>query len=78
MSELALGRIWSIIIMDVRRSSFRDGRGGCGCTGCGAMLFRLVLGEFFGPVRCRLALVALRNVEFATLSREGGRARRKR
>lgn len=42
------------------------------------MLFRFVLGEFLGPVRCRLALVALRNVEFAILRSEGGRVRKKR
>ena len=42
------------------------------------MLFLLVLGEFLGPVRCKLALVALRKVELAILSKEGGNVRRKR
>lgn len=47
-------------------------------VGEGAMLFRLALGAVLGPVRWRLALVALRKVEFATLRSDGGRARRKR
>jgi hypothetical protein len=77
---LALGSTWSIIIMEWRWLSLSDGRveDCAGGTGEGAMLFRRVLGEFLGPVRWRLALVALRKVEFATLRRDGGRARRKR
>ena len=44
----------------------------------GAVLLRRGLGALAGPVRCILALVLLRKVEFATRRREGGRARRKR
>ena len=63
---------------DSRLVSFNAGR--CRFCGeaCGAELFRLVFGEFLGPVRCKLALVALRNVEFATFSNDGGSARRNR
>lgn len=78
VNELALGMTWSINIMDSRRCSFMEGRGEGEAVGCGCMLFRRVLGWFLGPVRCKLALVALKNVEFATFRSDGGRARRKR
>jgi len=65
-------------IIDSRRLSFNEGRCVSAVTVWGYMLFRLVFGEFFGPDRCKLALVAPKKVELATFSREGGRARRKR
>lgn len=75
-NELAWGKTWSMSIIDWRGSSLRVAW--AGCTAWPTVVFRLVLGAFFGPVRWRLALVALRKEELATLSREGGRARRKR
>jgi hypothetical protein len=47
-------------------------------TVCEYRLFRRGFGWVLGPVRCKLALVALRKVAFATLRRDGGRARRNR
>ena len=79
--ELALGRTWSIISMDSRRFSLSNGRGGgvsVRVVVCGVVPFRRVFGALVGPVRWREALVPLRKVEFATLRRDGGRARRKR
>jgi hypothetical protein len=79
VSELALGRIWSIDSIDSLRLSLRYGP--CGDVPratTGAEAFRVFFGVLLGPVRCKLALVPLRNVEFATLRNDAGSARRKR
>lgn len=84
---LAVGRIWSILIIDSRLASLSCGlEAGCSCIegvgltlwACGLVPFFLDFGELFGPVRCKLALVALKNAELATFNSDGGRARKKR